>query len=204
MPAPPTQTQFGQYGVAQMDPYNFNLGQTPPDDRALEPVANIPQMPVPAQATEQPLADQSSGNKTLDYLRKHDPDAAALVDPENGVTVRDAYGVHLTDRRNKQAADQLQANLDQYTQRDQIGAALLRAPPTARQATKDYYDALTAKITHLERQKTALAPPDSIRTLQMRAEMAGLQPGTQEYQDFMASDARAAGGWSWPATGPFG
>ncbi|MGP2491068.1 hypothetical protein ACTDI4_05505 [Mesorhizobium sp. PUT5] len=241
----PTQTQFGLHGVAQLDPYNFNLGQTPPDDRALEPVANIPQeMPVaqfpippgtvhgksppglPATAQRgaimrgsdgknyqyiqlsggtdgngewgwgevnldgpggQLSPDQSSGNKTVDWLKANDPEAAQLLD--QGFSVRDVFGIAQIRRQGQKQADETQAKLDQlYRHRDQYAewASTARNDKTYTVAKRSL-DNLDNQIARLEKQQTKYAPPDGFRALELRAEAAGLQPGTPEYQRFMAS-----------------
>lgn len=305
LPAP-TQTQLGLRGAAQLDPFRLNTGQTPPDDRTLEPVLSVPQQqveqppsgtgsnrtldwlrendpevaalvtpdsgitprdafeiarvrqrtmgglpqdmrlaqyPIPSgtvqgksppglPATAQHGAimrggdgksyqyiqlsggpggdgewgwgevdlngpegqgpDQSSGNRTLDYLRKHAPDVAALTEGPDGIPVRDAYSIHAEDRKLRQAADETQAKLDQlYRYRDQYAqwASTARSDKTYNVAKRGLDD-IDTQIARLERQQTRLAPPDGFRALEMRAEAAGLQPGTAEYQKFMASGGR--------------
>lgn len=136
--------------------------------------------------------DQPSGNLTLDYLKKHAPDVAALTEGPDGISVRDAYGIHMEDRKIRQAADETQAKLDQlYRYRDQYAqwASTARSDKTYNVAKRGLDD-IDTQIARLERQQTRLAPPDSIRALEMRAELAGLQPGTPEYQKFMASGGR--------------
>ncbi|MGB3834076.1 MAG: hypothetical protein WA975_19685 [Mesorhizobium sp.] len=237
LPAP-TQTQFGLRGAAQLDPHNLNIGQTPPDDRVLEPVVNIPQEPAAqvssatgsnrtldwlnkndpeaaklvdqgfsirdafeiAQVRQRTMngvpqdqaPGQSSGNLTLDYLKKHAPDVAALAEGPGGIPVRDAYSIHVEDRKLRQAADETQAKLDQlYRYRDQYTqwASTARSDKTYNVAKRGLDD-IDSQIARLERQQTRLAPPDGFRALEMRAEAAGLQPGTPEYQKFMASGGR--------------
>ena len=136
--------------------------------------------------------DQPSGNLTLDYLKKHAPDVAALTEGPDGISVRDAYGIHVEDRKLRQAADETQAKLDQlYRYRDRYAqwASTARSDKTYNVAKRGLDD-IDTQISRLERQQTRLAPPDSVRALQMRAELAGLQPGTPEYQKFMASGGR--------------
>ena len=136
--------------------------------------------------------DQPSGNRTLDYLKKHAPDVAALTEGPDGISVRDAYGIHVEDRKLRQAADETQAKLDQlYRYRDRYAqwASTARSDKTYNVAKRGLDD-IDTQISRLERQQTRLAPPDSVRALQMRAELAGLQPGTPEYQKFMASGGR--------------
>ncbi|CAM5579044.1 hypothetical protein ATER59S_05053 [Aquamicrobium terrae] len=189
-PAAPTQTQFGLPGVAQMDPNRFTLGQTPPDDRALEPVANIPQEPVPAPASEQPSPGQSSGNKTVDWLKAHDPEAAKLLD--QGFSVRDVFGIAQIRRQGQKQADATQSKLDQlYRYRDQYAewASTARSDKSYGVAKRNL-DNLDNQIARLEKQQARYAPPDGFRAMELRAEAAGLQPGTPEYQKFMASGGK--------------
>ncbi|MGB3834073.1 MAG: hypothetical protein WA975_19670 [Mesorhizobium sp.] len=135
---------------------------------------------------------QTSGNRTLDYLKKHAPDVAALTEGPDGIPVRDAYSIHVEDRKLRQAADETQAKLDQlYRYRDQYAqwASTARSDKTYNVAKRGL-DGIDTQIARLERQQTRLAPPDGFRALEMRAEAAGLQPGTPEYQKFMASGGR--------------
>lgn len=86
----PTQTQFGLRGAAMSDPYRMSAGQTPPDTDNLEPVVNLPEVVV--QSTQ--AGDGSyDGNKTLDWLKANDPEAAALVSSDSGISPRDAFEI---------------------------------------------------------------------------------------------------------------
>ncbi|MGB3830892.1 MAG: hypothetical protein WA975_03400 [Mesorhizobium sp.] len=183
----PTQTQFGLPGVSQLDPYRFSAGNTTPDTGALEPVADLPQT---AQGAT------PSGNKTLDWLNQNDPEAAKLVD--QGFSVRDAFEIAQERRKTMggdqpaaQQAQQQPSRLDQlYRIRDQIAAKSPRAPLSAVGQTKLYLDAIDTQIKREEDRQKAGQAPDSVRALQMRAELAGLQPGTKEYNDFMVAGGR--------------
>jgi len=86
----PTQTQFGLRGAAMGDLYHLNTGQTPPDTDNLEPVTNLPEVVVQSTQT----GDGSyEGNKTLDWLKANDPEAAALVTADSGISPRDAFEI---------------------------------------------------------------------------------------------------------------
>lgn len=150
LPAP-IQTQFGLRGAAQLDPHNLNVGQTPPDDRVLEPVVNIPQT---AQGAT------PSGNKTLDWLNQNDPEAAKLVD--QGFSVRDAFEIAQVRRKTMSApgnpaappterpapkASPATALENLAAQRDQLAMILATAPnQSSFQRAKAALDALDTKI----------------------------------------------------------
>lgn len=148
----------------------------------------------PVGGAQQPSqAGEPDGNRTLDWLRQNDPEAAKLVD--QGFSVRDAFEIAQVRQRSMggdqpaaQQAQQQPSRLDQlYRIRDQIAARLPGAPSSAVGQTKLYLDAIDAQIKREEDRQKAGQAPDSVRALQMRAELAGLQPGTKEYNDFMVT-----------------
>jgi hypothetical protein len=189
-PAPVArQSLFGLPGAAQADYNHFRTDAAPPSDQFLEPVENIPQ--VPAQS---PASGKPSGNKTMDYLQKNHPEVAALVNDETGITPRDGLEIAQIQKQGQKRADDAQAKLDQYYKyRDQYAQWAATAPDDKTYAkAKRTLDNLDSQIARMEKQQARLAPPDSVRALEMRADAAGLQPGTPEYQQFMISGGRGA------------
>jgi len=177
LPAP-TQTLFGLPGAAQADYSHFRTDAAPPSDNYLEPVESIPQ---------QPVQPKPSGNRTMDWLKENDPEAHALVSEENGITPRDAYEISVIRKQAQKQADERQSQLDQlYKYRDQYAQWAASAPnDKTYNKAKRGLDNIDYQISKLEKQQTRVAPPDSVRALEMRAEQAGLQPGSPEYQSFM-------------------
>lgn len=193
VPSASTPTQFGLRGAAMGDLYHLNTGQTPPDTDNLEPVTNLPEVVV--QSTQ--AGDGSyDGNRTMDWLKKNDPEAHALVTPESGITARDAYEIANIRRQGQKEADEKQSKLDQlYNYRDQYAQWAASAPnDKSYNRAKRTLDSLDAQIARLEKQQARVAPPDSVRALEMRAEAAGLQPGSPEYQRFMLSGGGRSNG----------
>jgi hypothetical protein len=143
-------------------------------------------------------------------LQENDPEAAALVD--QGFSPRDALDIALVRQKSRKPAQagaaptqvaqaQTQpgpvADLNElYRTRDAIAQHLARAPIGVTKEALDrgraYYDIYDSQIKRAEEARKASQPPDTIRALEMRADLAGLEPGTVEYQKFMATGGRGS------------
>lgn len=183
---------FAEPGAAQMDANRFTPGGAIADPNFIEPT------PAPGPGAEIPLA-KPAGNKTVAWLQENDPEVATLVD-QGVISPQDGFGIATQRMQGQRAFEQRaqasQAELDGlYQRRDAMARWLTEAPSEkAYNQGKRHLDIYDAQIARLEKQRDAAAGTDTMRNLQWRAEQAGLQPGTPEYQNFILSGGSGSQG----------
>ena len=179
---------FAEPGAAQMNANRFTPGGAIADPNFIEPT------PAPGPGAEIPLA-KPAGNKTVAWLQENDPEVATLVD-QGVISPQDGLGIATQRMQGQRAFEQRaqasQAELDGlYQKRDAMARWLTEAPSEkAYNKGKRHLDIYDAQIARLEKQREATAGTETMRNLQWRAEQAGLQPGTREYQNFMATGGK--------------
>lgn len=185
---------LSQPGAGQAHYRQFTPGSGTVDDTQLEPI--IP----PGPGAEIPLSgvSQNKQNRTVEWLKKNAPEEASLLD--QGLSPKDAMDIAIVNQKSRKPAQtqvaQTQAqpgpvaDLNElYRKRDTVAKYLAQAPMGVSKEALDrgraYFDIYDAQIKRAEEAQKASQPPDAVRALKMRAELAGLQPGTPEYQKFM-------------------
>lgn len=138
-----------------------------------------------AQARIGDRRDQAKLNQTVEWLRANgsvdyaDALATGAIDP--GAAVQ----AHM------QRQEQAQAAAGEAQRREQAAAMLAPNRPDLAQAVMA---GIIDPATAFELSQKGEDLPESVKVLQWKAREAGLQPGTPEYQQFIASGGSAGGG----------